>query len=77
MIFNKDPICDRIKDGSFVYFRCLQLTTLFVANEDIEDIDRFLQIIVMEDTKEYISYVSKEDADAQQRAPFDLLVIEM
>ena len=31
----------------------------------------------MEDTKEYISYVSKEDADAQQRTPFDLLVIEM
>ncbi|MCO5605634.1 hypothetical protein L7F22_059817 [Adiantum nelumboides] len=34
-----------------------------------------LQIIVLEDTKEYISYVPKKEADAQQRSPFDLLVI--
>ncbi|KAI5070474.1 hypothetical protein GOP47_0014817 [Adiantum capillus-veneris] len=36
---------------------------------------KLLQIIVLEDTKEYISYVSKEEADAQQRVPFDLLVL--
>ncbi|KAH7281720.1 hypothetical protein KP509_36G060200 [Ceratopteris richardii] len=34
-----------------------------------------LQIIVLEDTKEYISYVSEEEANLQQRIPFDLLVI--
>ena len=31
-------------------------------------------IIVLEDTKEYISYVSKEEAKTQDRRPFDLLV---
>lgn len=34
-----------------------------------------LQIIVLEDTKEYISYAPKEETNAQQRSPFDLLVI--
>ncbi|KAG9452663.1 hypothetical protein H6P81_005567 [Aristolochia fimbriata] len=34
-----------------------------------------LRIIVLEDTKEYISYARKEDTDAQDRRPFDLLVI--
>ncbi|MCO5559569.1 hypothetical protein L7F22_013170 [Adiantum nelumboides] len=34
-----------------------------------------MQIIVLEDTKEYISYVPKKESDAQQRSPFDLLVI--
>lgn len=33
-----------------------------------------LQIIVSEDTKEYISYAPKEDIKAQDRRPFDLLV---
>ncbi|KAJ1429118.1 Peptide deformylase [Sesbania bispinosa] len=34
-----------------------------------------LKIIVLEDTKEYISYVPKEETKAQDRRPFDLLVI--
>ncbi|XP_015871162.2 peptide deformylase 1A, chloroplastic [Ziziphus jujuba] len=34
-----------------------------------------LRIIVSEDTKEYISYAPKEDIKAQDRRPFDLLVI--
>ncbi|CAJ1951257.1 unnamed protein product [Sphenostylis stenocarpa] len=33
------------------------------------------RIIVLEDTKEFISYVSKEEAKVQDRRPFDLLVI--
>jgi len=33
-----------------------------------------MQIIVLEDTKEYVSYVSKEEARVQDRRPFDLLV---
>lgn len=33
-----------------------------------------MQIIVLEDTKEYISYVPKEEARVQDRRPFDLLV---
>lgn len=34
-----------------------------------------LRIIVLEDTKEYSSYAPKEDIKAQDRRPFDLLVI--
>ncbi|KAJ4954042.1 hypothetical protein NE237_030874 [Protea cynaroides] len=34
-----------------------------------------LKIIVLEDTKEYISYAPKEETQAQDRHPFDLLVI--
>eukprot|EP01018_Ginkgo_biloba_P021020 Gb_04790 [translate_table: standard] len=34
-----------------------------------------LQMIVLEDTKEYISYAPKEETEAQQRYPFDLLII--
>ncbi|XP_057514863.1 peptide deformylase 1A, chloroplastic-like [Actinidia eriantha] len=34
-----------------------------------------LKIIVLEDTKEYISYAPKEETKAQDRRPFDLLVI--
>nr|AFK40869.1 unknown [Lotus japonicus] len=34
-----------------------------------------LRIIVVEDTKEYISYAPKEETKAQDRVPFDLLVI--
>ncbi|XP_059642753.1 peptide deformylase 1A, chloroplastic [Cornus florida] len=34
-----------------------------------------LKIIVLEDTKEYISYAPKEETNAQDRRPFDLLVI--
>ncbi|XP_020591920.1 peptide deformylase 1A, chloroplastic isoform X2 [Phalaenopsis equestris] len=34
-----------------------------------------LRIIVLEDTKEYISYAPKNETDAQERRPFDLLVI--
>ncbi|KAL3511871.1 hypothetical protein ACH5RR_024588 [Cinchona calisaya] len=34
-----------------------------------------LKIIVLEDTKEYISYAPKEAVKAQDRRPFDLLVI--
>ncbi|KAA8541897.1 hypothetical protein F0562_023049 [Nyssa sinensis] len=34
-----------------------------------------LKIIVLEDTTEYISYAPKEDTKAQDRRPFDLLVI--
>lgn len=33
-----------------------------------------VQIIVLEDTKEYISYARKEEIEAQDRHPFDLLV---
>ncbi|XP_024544418.1 peptide deformylase 1A, chloroplastic isoform X1 [Selaginella moellendorffii] len=33
-----------------------------------------LQIIVLEDTAEYISYVSRDEALSQQRKPFELLV---
>ncbi|CAL0335284.1 unnamed protein product [Lupinus luteus] len=33
------------------------------------------RIIVLEDTKEYISYAPKEEIKAQDRRPFDLLVI--
>lgn len=32
------------------------------------------QIIVLEDTQEYISYAPKKDIEAQDRRPFDLLV---
>ncbi|KAJ0985688.1 hypothetical protein J5N97_004044 [Dioscorea zingiberensis] len=34
-----------------------------------------LKIIVLEDTKEYISYAPRKDIEAQDRRPFDLLVI--
>ncbi|GLJ05555.1 hypothetical protein SUGI_0020160 [Cryptomeria japonica] len=34
-----------------------------------------LQIIALEDTKEYISYAPKEEVEAQQRNSFDLLII--
>ncbi|KAF8406956.1 hypothetical protein HHK36_006077 [Tetracentron sinense] len=34
-----------------------------------------LKIIVLEDTKEYIGYALKEETKAQDRRPFDLLVI--
>ncbi|EYU21618.1 hypothetical protein ABFS82_09G094700 [Erythranthe guttata] len=34
-----------------------------------------LRIIVLEDTKEYISYASKQETEAQDRRPFDLLVV--
>ncbi|KAJ7962879.1 Peptide deformylase [Quillaja saponaria] len=34
-----------------------------------------LRIIVLEDTKEYISFARKEETKAQDRRPFDLLVI--
>ncbi|KAL6608103.1 hypothetical protein ACP70R_041166 [Stipagrostis hirtigluma subsp. patula] len=34
-----------------------------------------LRIIVLEDTQEYISYAPKKDIEAQDRRPFDLLVI--
>ncbi|KAI6689965.1 hypothetical protein NL676_026793 [Syzygium grande] len=34
-----------------------------------------LKIIVLEDTEEYISYAPKEETKAQDRRPFDLLVI--
>ncbi|XP_057967158.1 peptide deformylase 1A, chloroplastic isoform X1 [Malania oleifera] len=34
-----------------------------------------LRIIVLEDTKEYISYAPKKETEAQDRRPFDLLVI--
>ncbi|CDO98134.1 unnamed protein product [Coffea canephora] len=34
-----------------------------------------LKIIVLEDTKEYISYAPKDDIKAQDRRPFELLVI--
>jgi peptide deformylase len=37
-------------------------------------IDRRLQIIVLEDTQEYISYAPKIDIEAQDRRPFNLLV---
>lgn len=33
-----------------------------------------LQIIVLEDTQEYISYAPKKDIEEQDRRPFDLLV---
>lgn len=33
-----------------------------------------VQIIVLEDTKEYISYAPKEEIVAQERRPFDLMV---
>lgn len=33
-----------------------------------------MQIIVLEDTEEYISYAPKEVIKAQDRRPFDLLV---
>ncbi|KAL6568064.1 Peptide deformylase 1A, chloroplastic/mitochondrial [Orobanche hederae] len=32
-------------------------------------------IIVLEDTKEYISYAPKQETEAQDRRPFDLLVV--
>nr|DAD44873.1 TPA_asm: hypothetical protein HUJ06_003103 [Nelumbo nucifera] len=34
-----------------------------------------LKIIVLEDTKEYISYAPKEEIKSQDRRPFDLLII--
>lgn len=34
-----------------------------------------LKIIVLEDTKDYISYAPKNEIEAQDRRPFDLLVI--
>jgi hypothetical protein len=34
----------------------------------------FLQIIVLEDTAEYIGYAPKNETKAQDRRPFDLLV---
>ncbi|CAA0839143.1 Peptide deformylase 1A-chloroplastic/mitochondrial [Striga hermonthica] len=34
-----------------------------------------LRIIVLEDTKEYISYAPKQEIQAQDRRPFDLLVV--
>lgn len=36
-----------------------------------------LKIIVLEDTKEYISYAPKEEIKSQDRRPFDLLVCLM
>ena len=36
-----------------------------------------IQIIVLEDTKEYISYAPKEETFAQNRRPFDLMVIKI
>lgn len=33
-----------------------------------------MQIIVLEDTKEYISYQPKQETRAQDRRPFDLMV---
>lgn len=33
-----------------------------------------LEIVVLEDTKELMSYTSPEEIEAQQRVPFDLLV---
>lgn len=33
-----------------------------------------LQIIVLEDRKEYISYAPKDEILAQERRPFDLMV---
>lgn len=35
---------------------------------------KHLQIIVLEDTKEYIGYAPKKDIEAQDRRAFDLLV---
>lgn len=34
------------------------------------------QIIVLEDTKQYISYQPKQEIEEQDRRPFDLLVCE-
>lgn len=34
----------------------------------------YMQIIVLEDTKEFISYAPKEEIKAQDRRPFELLV---
>lgn len=34
----------------------------------------YMQIIVLEDTKEYISYAPKEEIKAQDRRQFELLV---
>ncbi|KAH9326904.1 hypothetical protein KI387_007082 [Taxus chinensis] len=34
-----------------------------------------LQIVALEDTKQYISYAPKEEVEAQQRTSFDLLII--
>lgn len=42
----------------------------------IELVYMVIQIIVLEDTKEYISYAPKEEILAQERRPFDLLVIK-
>ncbi|KAG4906445.1 hypothetical protein JHK84_054950 [Glycine max] len=39
-----------------------------------EKTENIIKIIVLEDTKEYISYVSKEEAKTQHRRPTDLLV---
>uniref|UniRef100_A0A803NWD1 Uncharacterized protein n=1 Tax=Cannabis sativa TaxID=3483 RepID=A0A803NWD1_CANSA len=36
---------------------------------------RFASKILLEDTKEYISYAPKEETKAQDKRPFDLLVI--
>ncbi|RZB65660.1 High mobility group B protein 13, partial [Glycine soja] len=38
-----------------------------------EKTENIIKIIVLEDTKEYISYVSKEEAKTQDRRPADLL----
>ncbi|KAG5151872.1 hypothetical protein JHK84_028344 [Glycine max] len=38
-----------------------------------EKTENIIKIIVLEDTKEYISYVSKEEAKTQHRRPADLL----
>lgn len=35
-----------------------------------------LEIVVLEDTKELMSYTSPEEIEAQQRVPFDLLVCQ-
>lgn len=35
-----------------------------------------LQIIVLEDTKEYIGYADRKEVEAQDRRPFNLLVIQ-
>lgn len=35
-----------------------------------------MQIIVLEDTKEYISYAPKEEILAQERRAFDLMVVK-
>jgi len=62
-VFNhqEDPISHQI---AFLFQTKLHLSWLIIE----------LQIIVLEDTQEYISYAPKKDIEAQDRRPFDLLV---